>query len=98
MEYITYKRFKTRAICGDVNIPFGTILHEQDGMLYWNGNPVCSATSENGWNYFRPNTLEGMHRWELLEKLYNGMRKTAAQTILQMRGGQIRRMATGRIA
>nr|DAM30867.1 MAG TPA: hypothetical protein [Caudoviricetes sp.] len=75
MEYITYKRFKTRAICGDVNIPFGTILHEQDGMLYWNGNPVCSATSENGWNYFRPNTLEGMHRWELLEKLYKWYEK-----------------------
>ena len=70
MEYTTYKRFKGKSISGEVNIPFGTILQEYDGMLYFNGKMVCCATSENGWNHFRPLTDEGKYRQEMLEKLY----------------------------
>ena len=70
MDYITYRRFKGKSISGAVNIPFGTILQEHDGMLYLNGKMVCYATSENGWEHFRPDTDEGQRRQEMLEKLY----------------------------
>jgi hypothetical protein len=70
MDYITYKRFKGKSISGEVNIPFGTILQEHDGMLYLNSKMVCYATSENGWEHFRPSTDEGKYRQEILEKLY----------------------------
>jgi len=70
MTYICYKRFKGRAICGDVNIPHGTALSEQDGMLCWQDNPVCLVTSENGWEHFRPDTFEAARRQAMLDKLY----------------------------
>ena len=70
MDYITYRRFKGKSLSGDVNIPYGTILQEHDGMLYLNSKMVCYATSENGWNHFRPLTDEGQRRQETLEKLY----------------------------
>ena len=70
MDYITYRRFKGKSLSGDVNIPYGTILQEHDGMLYLNSKIVCYATSENGWNHFRPLTDEGKYRQDMLEKLY----------------------------
>lgn len=75
MDYITYKRFKGKSLSGDVNIPYGTILQEHDGMLYLNSKMVCYATSENGWNHFRPLTDEGQRRQETLEKLYRWYEK-----------------------
>jgi hypothetical protein len=68
-NYICYRRFKGHAICGGVNIPHGTIVTEQDGMLFWRDNPVCLSTSENGWEHFRPDTFEAAHRQEMLNGL-----------------------------
>ena len=48
MEYKTYvcrKRARFKAICGQVNIPYGTTLNGQGGFLILNDLPVCSATS-----------------------------------------------------
>lgn len=70
MEYTTYKRFKGKAICGEINIPFGTILQERDGMLYLGSKPICCTTSENGWEHFRPATEIGAHRQSMLDTLY----------------------------
>ena len=70
MDYITYKRFKGKSISGEVNIPYGTILQEHEKFLYLNGKPICCATSENGWNHFRPLTDEGKYRQDMLDKLY----------------------------
>lgn len=70
MEYITYRRFKERSISGEINIPFGTVLQEQDGVLYLDGKPICCVTSENGWGHFRPNTPEGAWRQRMLDRLY----------------------------
>ena len=50
MEYKTYvcrKRARFKAICGQVNIPYGTTLNGQGGFLILNDLPVCSATSQN---------------------------------------------------
>lgn len=71
MEYITYKRFKTTGIDGMFNLPYGTVVNEINGFLYANdGRRICAVTSENGWEYFRPNTPEGAYRQKLLDKLY----------------------------
>ena len=50
MEYKIYvcrKRAKFKAICGQVNIRYGTILNCQGGFLILNDLPVCSVTSRN---------------------------------------------------
>lgn len=71
MTYIVYKRFKNNGISGDFNLPYGTIVNEHQGFLYtFDGRCICATTSENGWNHFRPNTLEGKYRQEMIDKLY----------------------------
>lgn len=71
MDYITYKRFKGRGINGDFNIRFGTIVTERGSFLHTaDGRCICAATSENGWEHFRPNTPEGAYRQHMLARLY----------------------------
>lgn len=71
MEFITYKRFKSTGIDGVFNLRYGTIVEERDGFLFAaDGRKICAATSENGWEHFRPNTSEGEHRQEMLTELY----------------------------
>ena len=43
-RYITRKRAKFDAICGHVNIPYGTALINQGGFLMWNGKQICGNT------------------------------------------------------
>ena len=33
--------------------------------------PLTAATSENGWEHFRPNTPEGAYRQKMLDGLYH---------------------------
>ena len=71
MEYIVYRRFKADGIDGAFNLRYGTLVTEQDGFLFAaDGRKICAATSENGWEHFRPNTPEGAYRQEILERLY----------------------------
>ena len=71
MDYIVYKRFKRNGIGGDFNLPYGTIVAEHNGFLSASdGRQICAATSENGWEHFRPNTQEGAERQKMLNDLY----------------------------
>lgn len=70
MQYITYKRFKKKGIDGKFNLPFGTLVDEDNGILHHNGRRICFATSENGWEHFYPDTPEGEHRHRMLMALY----------------------------
>ena len=71
MEYIVYRRFKADGIDGAFNLRYGTLVTEQDGFLFAaDGRKICAATSENGWEHFRPNTPEGAYRQDMLDKLY----------------------------
>lgn len=72
MEYIVYRRFKTEGIDGSFNLRYGTLVTERDGFLFAaDGKKICAATSENGWEHFRPNTPEGAYRQEMLAALYH---------------------------
>lgn len=53
--YICRKRAKFKAICGQVNIRYGTILNCQGGFLILNDLPVCSVTSQNAYDFFTQN-------------------------------------------
>lgn len=76
MEFITYKRFKGTGIDGAFNLRYGTTVEEQDGFLFAaDGRKICAATSENGWEHFRPNTDEGAYRQEMLAALYQWYNK-----------------------
>lgn len=76
MEYIVYRRFKTEGIDGVFNLRYGTLVTERDGFLFAaDGRKICAATSENGWEYFRPNTPEGAYRQEMLAALYQWYNK-----------------------
>lgn len=71
MEYIVYRRFKADGIDGAFNLRYGTLVTERDGFLFAvDGRKICAATSENGWEHFRPNTPEGAYRQEMLTVLY----------------------------
>lgn len=71
MEYIVYRRFKAEGIDGTFNLRYGTLVTERDGFLFAaDGRKICAATSENGWEHFRPNTPEGAYRQEMLAALY----------------------------
>ena len=71
MEYIVYRRFKADGIDGAFNLRYGTLVTERDGFLFAaDGRKICAATSENGWEHFRPNTPEGAYRQEMLAALY----------------------------
>lgn len=71
MKYIVYRRFKSEGIGGAFNLRYGTLVTERDGFLFTSdGRKICAATSENGWEHFRPNTPEGAYRQEMLERLY----------------------------
>lgn len=76
MDYIVYKRFRGKGIDGDFNLPYGTIVAEHNGFLSASdGRQICAATSENGWEHFRPNTPEGAYRQEMLAALYQWYNK-----------------------
>ena len=82
MEYKTYvcrKRARFKAICGQVNIPYGTTLNGQGGFLILNDLPVCSATSQNAYDFFTQNDDGmGQERGELLNRIIPKLEKRDA--------------------
>ena len=70
MEYKTYlarKRLKKLVICGHVNIPYGTAVTNEGGVLMWNGKPVCATTSQDAFDFFSQNDDgRGRERGELV--------------------------------
>lgn len=70
MEYIVYKDFNCKAICGEVNLPKGTICTEKDGMLYHEDKPLCLKASQRAFDYFaRNHDGKGMRRGELISAI-----------------------------
>lgn len=70
MKYITHRRFKDIAICGDVNLPAMTICDEINGIIIYDDKPLCSITSENAYRYFAKNEDgHGMIRGKLTQRI-----------------------------
>lgn len=76
MQYIAHKRFKQKSISGNVNISAYSICEEQNGIIFYNNNPICAVTSENAHQYFsRNDDACGIERGKLVKSI----QKTLAQ-------------------
>ena len=68
--YITRKRAKFNAICGPVNIPYGTALENQGGFLMYQGQQVCGVASQNAFDHFVQNDDgRGRDRGDLVSRI-----------------------------
>jgi len=76
MKYIVHRRFKEKAICGNVNLPYGTECESVNGMLYYNNKPLCVVTSENAHQYFARNDDGfGLDRGKLTQGIQNALKQ-----------------------
>ena len=70
MDYICFNRFKQNALCGEVNIPYGTKLDETDNVISYCGNPICYTKSQNAYAYFaRNDDGKGLERGKLTAEI-----------------------------
>ena len=70
MRYTTHKRFRGKGISGWMNIPFGTKVICEDGILVTeNGAIICYAESENGYEHFHPDIPEAHQRYSMISAL-----------------------------
>lgn len=70
MEYVIYKDFNAKAICGEVNLPKGTLCTEVSGMIYHGDDILCRKMSENAYQHFaRNNDGNGIERGELVTRI-----------------------------
>lgn len=51
-KFVARKRAKFKGLSGSVNIPWGSVLDEQDGLIFWRGQAVCLTTSQNAYDFF----------------------------------------------
>ena len=77
MKYITHRRFKNRAICGDiVNIPANTPCYCIGNIITYNNKQICLNTSENGHQYFTNNEDDqGLIRGKLTQAIQKCLAK-----------------------
>ena len=75
-EYIVHKRFKTKAICGNVNLPAKTVCMERGGIIYYGDNPLCTVNSEGAYKHFaRNNDGRGLERGRLTSAITAALTK-----------------------
>jgi hypothetical protein len=71
MKFIVHKRFKGKAICGEVNIPAMTEVEELPSkLIVLDGKPLCYSTSQSGHEHFcRNNDDCGLKRGKLTSEI-----------------------------
>ena len=75
MEYIAYKRFHKKAICGPVNIPALSKCEQIGVFICYKKQPICIATSENAHTFFmRNDDGNGMQRGALITKIQTALK------------------------
>lgn len=79
VKYIVHRRFKEKAICGNVNLPAFTECQYKNGIIMINNQPLCLATSENAHQYFAINNDgRGMERGSLTQSIQKILSKRDA--------------------
>lgn len=75
MEYIIHTDFNAKAICGEVNLPKGTVCQEYNGLICHNSKPLCVNRSENAFKHFaRNDDGNGLKRGELIQTIKSTLR------------------------
>lgn len=82
MEYIVAKRFKRKGIDGNFNIPYNTILQEDNGFLMYNNKRICKTTSAVMCDYFANNDDNlGHKRYKITHQIINNMLRKDKESI-----------------
>lgn len=69
-QYLVTKRFKARAICGNLNLPFGTKCFAVAGYICCDSGVICREDSQNGYEFFTQNDDGcGEQRRKLIDKI-----------------------------
>ena len=81
MRYIVTRRFRCNAICGPVNLPYGTTCEEHDGILVLeDGRKLCANTSQNAYDYFsRDDDGMGLERGKLVQDIQRTLERLDAK-------------------
>lgn len=75
-KYFTRERAKFTAICGEVNIPWGSLLCANGSILLWRGLPVCATTSQNAQDHFvQDDDGFGEERGRLISSILSRLKK-----------------------
>ena len=76
MKYIVHKRFRDKAICGDVNLPAMTVCECDGAIIRHNGNDICFVRSENAYQFFAiDEDGMGMERGRLTQAIQKTLAK-----------------------
>lgn len=69
--YLCVKRFRGEGVSGNVNIPYGTILHREEDYLIYNGKPLFVWRCQNSVEHFVSNDDgQGEARWNYIQAIY----------------------------
>lgn len=80
MRYIVTRRFRCNAICGPVNLPYGTEVTSDGAFLTVNGEKLCSITSQNAYDFFsRNNDGHGLERGKLVHDIRSTLERRDAK-------------------
>ena len=81
MRYIVTRRFRGKAICGAVNLPYGTACETQDGYLMLeDGRRLCAVTSQNAYDHFsRDDDGLGKERGKLVQDIRRTLERRDAK-------------------
>lgn len=80
MQYIVHNRFKDIALCGPVNLKATSQCWEAEGVIFYEAQPLCYATSENSFEHFaRNDDGNGMLRGQLTHAIKKRLAKRDAQ-------------------
>ena len=80
MRYIVTRRFRCNAICGPVNLPYGTEVTSDGAFLTVNGEKLCSITSQNAYDFFsRNDDGHGLERGKLVHDIRSTLERRDAK-------------------
>jgi len=70
MRYIVTKRFKDKCICGYVNLPYGAVCEEENGVIKKGDKLLVFVKSENAHTFFsRDDDGHGEERGKLTHEI-----------------------------
>lgn len=76
MKYIAHRRFKRKAICGQVNIPAMTELESDGNIIIYNNGILCYEDCEDAHQFFaRNDDGRGMERGKLTQAIMKRLSK-----------------------
>ena len=80
IPYIVRRRARFLAICGPVNLPYGTEVSSDGACLTVNGEKLCSITSQNAYDFFsRNDDGMGLERGKLVHDIRSTLERRDAK-------------------